>query len=389
MNSGFAKSITAHFFALLCLAQGTAFAQAPTQPLVLRPDAPERYVVTRGDTLWGIAGRYTDSPWRWPELWDLNKEAIKNPHLIYPGNVILLDRTAARLALEGGDTLRRPAPGAPATAEPGAAVQPPAAREGAPAAGRVPGALETVRLSPRVRAEFMEREAIPSIPAEAIAPFLVRPLIIEADGLDRAPAIVATEGNRVVLAAQDVAYVRGMDAAAGGEWFVYRRGKAMVDPDTKRTLGYEAVFLGTAVVTRPGAVATILLTSVVQEIAKGDKLVPASEAHITQYVPRAPEVAVSGRVISIYSGIGYVGEAGPPDAVITINRGANEGIEVGHVLALLRPGGLPPGAQEGDARLPDEPYGLAFVFRVFERVSYALVMKTSKPVSPLDLVQTP
>ncbi len=387
MDSRFAKSITAHFFfACLCLAQATAYGQAPSTPLVLRPDAPERYVVVRGDTLWGIAARYTDSPWRWPELWDMNKDQVKNPHLIYPGNVILLNRTAGRLALEGGATLRRPgaAPEA-AAAAPGARGEPEAA------AAPAPSGAETVRLSPRIRAEYIEREPIPSIPYDAIAPFLVRPLIVEVDGLDKAPSIVGTENNRVVLAAQDIAYARGVDESAGKEWFIYRRGNALIDPDTKRILGYEARYLGTAVVTRPGPVATIQLTSTTQEVAKGDKLVPASEAHPTQYVPRAPELAVNGRVISIYTGIGNVGEAGPPDSVLTINRGASDGIEVGHVLALLRPGTVVPGtkAGESDYRLPDERYGVAFVFRVFEHVSYALVMQTTKPVIPLDLVQTP
>jgi nucleoid-associated protein YgaU len=361
-----------------------AYGQVPTTPLVLRPDAPERYVVVRGDTLWGIASRYTDSPWRWPELWDMNKDQVKNPHLIYPGNVILLNRTAGRLALEGGEALRRPGAAAPA-----AAAAAPGAREAGAAGAAAPGA-ETVRLSPRIRAEFLEREPIPSIPYAAIAPFLVRPLIVEADALDNAPAIVGTENNRVVIAAQDVAYARGVDETAAKEWFVYRRGDALVDPDTKRTLGYEARYLGTAVITRPGPVATIVLTSVVQEVVKGDKLVPAGEAHPAQYVPRAPELAVNGRVISIYTGIGNVGEAGPPDSVLTINRGTADGIEIGHVLALLRPGGTVPGSkQEENLRLPDERYGLAFVFRVFEHVSYALVMQTTKPVIPLDFVQTP
>jgi nucleoid-associated protein YgaU len=385
MDSRFAKSITGHFFfACFCLAQSVAYGQAPSTPLVLRPDAPERYVVVRGDTLWGIAARYTDSPWRWPELWDMNKDQVKNPHLIYPGNVILLNRTAGRLALEGGEALRRPG-----AAAPGAAAAAPGAREAAAAGAAAPGA-ETVRLTPRIRAEFLEREPIPSIPYDAIAPFLVRPLIVEADALDNAPAIVGTENNRVVLAAQDVAYARGVDETAAKEWFVYRPGNALVDPDTKRTLGYEARYLGTAVITRPGPVATILLTSVVQEVVKGDKLVPAAEAHPAQYVPRAPELAVNGRVISIYTGIGNVGEAGPPDSVLTLNRGASDGIEIGHVLALLRPGGPVPGSrQEENLRLPDERYGVAFVFRVFEHVSYALVMQTTKPVIPFDLVQTP
>src|SRR5256885_12044433 len=93
------KSITTlAFFAI----SGAAWAQAPSAPLTLRADAPERYVVVPGDTLWSISQRYTDSPWRWPELWGFNKEQIRNPHLIYPGDVLVLDRARARLSVAGG-----------------------------------------------------------------------------------------------------------------------------------------------------------------------------------------------------------------------------------------------------------------------------------------------
>ncbi|MDH4191571.1 MAG: LysM peptidoglycan-binding domain-containing protein [Betaproteobacteria bacterium] len=382
-----AKSITAHCFAFFCLVFGAvAHAQAPTIPLVLKADAPERYLVVKGDTLWDIAGRYTDSPWRWPELWDMNREGVRNPHLIYPGNVILLDRKLGRLRLEGGDSLRGPGSDAGGTTAvaPGETV--PAARE---TAARPTGGLETVKLSPRLRAEFMEKEAIASIPAEDIAPFLVRPLVIEVDGLDKAPSIVATQNNRVVLAAQDTAYVQGIGSASGGEWFIYRRGKQLVDPDTKQTLGYEANYLGSATVTRPGELATIVLNSAVREIVKGDKLIPASQVHVISYVPHSPDANFKGRVMSIYSGIGYVGEAGPPDSIIAISRGSSQGVEIGHVLALVRPGGLVPDGPAKNKRLPDERYGLAFVFRVFDRVSYALIMKTTRPVAPLDIVEAP
>src|SRR3954463_16734949 len=130
------KSITALSLFVLCAA---AEAQAPSTPLTIRPDAPDRYVVVPGDTLWGISQRYTDSPWRWPELWGLNREEIRNPHLIYPGNVLVLDRARGQLSLA-------------ATSGNG-----------------------TVKLSPRPRTAPLADAAIPSIPASVIEPFLTRP----------------------------------------------------------------------------------------------------------------------------------------------------------------------------------------------------------------------
>ncbi|MEO8145953.1 MAG: LysM domain-containing protein [Betaproteobacteria bacterium] len=319
----------------------------------MKPDAPERYVVVPGDTLWSIAQRYTDSPWRWPELWNLNKDQIKNPHRIYPGNVIVLDRARGSLAL-----------------------------------------ADTVKLSPKVRAESTAQAAIPSIPPAIIEPFLTRPLVIEADGLDNAPTIVATEESRVILETGNRAFVRGLGDSRETTWFVYRRGPALVDPDTKTTLGYEAIYLGTARVVRNGDPAVIQLTSVTQEVGVGDKLVAAGKPDVPTYAPRAPSANVKGRIISLYGRDTRVGEYGN-QSVIAINLGKSQGIEVGNVVALYRPGATvadasrPTGTSAAPLVLPNERYGIAFVFRVFDRVSYALVMTISKPVNKLDLVQNP
>ena len=331
-------------------------AQAPRTPIALKPDAPDRYVVVPGDSLWSIARRYTDSPWRWSELWNLNKDGIKNPNRIYPGNIIVLDRARGQLALDSS----------------------------------------TVKLSPRLRAESTTRTVIPSIPPNAIEPFLARPLVIEPDGLDKAPTIVAAEEARVILESGNRAFVRGMGDSKETRWFVYRRGPALVDPETKTTLGYEAIYLGTASVTKAGEPAVILLTSVTQEVGIGDKLVAAGKPEIPTYAPRAPGVAIQGRIVSLYGGGTQLGEAGS-NTVISINRGKSQGVEIGHVLALYRPGAL---VTEGPRTyasataaapltLPNERYGLAFVFRVFDRVSYALVMSLTKPVNTKDLVQNP
>src|SRR5258706_5570645 len=292
----------------------------------------------------------------------MNGDDIKNPHRIYPGNVIVLDRARGQLALSS----------------------------------------DTVKLTPRVRAESTARTAIPSIPPSVIEPFLVRPLVIEADGLDKAPTIVAAEESRVIMEAGNRAFVRGMGDSKETDWFVYRRGPALIDPDTNTMLGYEAIYLGTARVTRAGEPAVILLTSVTQEVGIGDKLVPAGKPEVPSYAPHAPNSPIQGRIMSLYGGGTQLGEAGNY-TVISINRGRAQGLEVGHVLALYRPGavvaegvyrpgvavGGAPGSRKPSLTLPDDRYGLAFVFRVFDRVSYALVMYITKPVNTRDLVQNP
>jgi hypothetical protein len=357
MRDQLRKSITTLVFVLGSGLGSGAFPQVP--PSELKATAPDRYTVVPGDTLWSISQRYLSAPQRWPDLWNLNRDTIKNPNRIYPGDVLVLDRIKGRLEVIPSDT---------------------------------------VKLSPRIRMEPSAGTAIPSIPPALIEPYLSRPLVIEPDGLDNAPMIVATEENRVILGAGNVAYARGLSGATEETWHVYRRGKALVDPDDNLTMGYEATFLGSARVRKSGEPSTIEIIAANQEITTGDKLVAAGQPQILNYTPHAPSGAIRGRVIAIYGGVGTVGE-GSRNSVITLNRGKADGLEVGHVLALMRlgvPVGKPraaPGYVEptavGTMKIPDERYGLVFVFRVFDRVSYALVMNVSRSVNPLDVVQTP
>ena len=348
MHQQWRKSITTLVFVLSSALAGGALAQAPKTPIELKADAPDRYTVVPGDTLWSIAQRFTDSPWRWSELWNLNKDEIKNPHRIYPGNVIVLDRARGQLAL-----------------------------------------ADTVKLSPRVHAESTARTVIPSIPPSVIEPFLARPLVVEPDGLDRAPTIVASEDSRVILESGNRAFVRGMGDSKEANWFIYRRGPALIDPDSNATIAYEAIYLGTANVVRAGDPAVVMVTSVTQEVQLGDKLVAAGKPEVPTYAPHAPTSQVQGRVIALYGGGTKLAEAAT-GAVISISQGKSQGLEVGHVVALYRPGGLvAERGRTGTLTLPNDRYGLAFVFRVFDRISYALVMNVTKPVYALDLVQNP
>jgi hypothetical protein len=355
MRSQVCKSITALVFVL-----SAGLLSAPVlgqDKPALKADAPDRYVVVPGDTLWSIAQRFLVSPYRWTDLWVLNKDELKNPHRIYPGDVLVLDRTKGQLALS-----------------------------------------DTVKLSPKVRSERTREKEIPSIPPNLIEPYLSRPLVMEADGLDRAPVVVGTESNRVLLGAGDLTYVSDLGSSTEDTWHFYRRGRALVDPETQQSLGYEAVHLGTGRVKTRGNPATIEIVAATQEIAKGDKLVAAGRAQPVAYAPRAPGKQIRGRIVSIYGGSGMASEAGR-HSVVVINRGASQGVEMGHVLALYRAGSVigargsalnvAPVSSEAGPRTPEERVGLMFVFRVFDRVSYGLVMDVTKPVNIKDAVQTP
>jgi hypothetical protein len=364
------KSITALLAFFLCA--GTAITLAQSD-IPLRENAPDRYVVEKGDTLWSIATKFLKDPWRWPEIWRMNQEQIRNPHQIAPGSTIVLDRTTG-----GAPQLRVEQPSVPAAVARGGSTTP----DG------------TVRLTPQVYSDRLPGEAISAIPANAIEPFLTQPLVIEQGGLARAPRIIATEESRVHLGSGGIAYVSGVGQAESAMWQVYRPGKPLIDPDDNKTLGYEAVYLGVARVTRPGEPATVQIVTSKEEITAGDRLIAAGRPTPTQYMPHAPRAQLSGRVIGLYNGLAT--SEGGKYSIISINRGARNGLEPGHVLALYRRGAAVPDPEAGVSRdrapifqLPDERYGLVYIFRIFDAVSYGLVMESSRPLAPGDVVQTP
>jgi LysM domain-containing protein len=362
--------------ALLALSlAGAAWLALAQGDLEVKETAPDRYVVQKGDTLWSIATKFLKDQWRWPEVWRMNQEQIRNPHNIKPGDVLVLDRSVSPPQLRLADRGAAPA-GAPAGAEP------------------APGDADSVKLLPRVYTQPLSAEAIPSIPPRAIEPFLSQPLIIEEGGLDRAPRIIATEENRVNVGAGNVAYVTGFGKAGDPVWQVYRAGSPLVDPDSQRTLGYEAVFLGTARVTRQGDPATVTIVNSKKEISAGDRLIPAPPPVIPQYAPHPPATAVNGRVIALYDALAT--SVGGRDSIVSINRGRRDGLEVGHVLAIYRhvivydqKDYLKSRDNSPAIQLPPERYGLVFIFRTFNSVSYALVMESTRPVQGGDIVQNP
>ncbi len=360
----------------------------------LQKNHPERHVVVKGDTLWGISGRFLKDPWQWPKVWRMNRDQIKNPHLIYPGDVVVLDTSS------GSPQLKL--------------------------------LHETVTLEPGVRIESLEKEAIFTIAPNIIGPFLSQPLLIENGKLDVAPRIIAGQENRVVLSPGTRIYINGIKEGQGTHWNIYRPGELLRDPDTAEVLGTEAIYLGDVDIARYGEPATGDIVRAKEEIFTKDRLVVSPDEFKSSFVPHAPETQISGRIMRIYGGVAE----GGPNTVVSINRGKSDGLEEGHVLAISRYGRVirDPEYKEsssnkavaeekklkelnfdvktdadgkkivnfekapaqtklvlkpGDVKLPDERVGLMMVFRTFDRVSYALIMNTTDAIYTADSVHTP
>ncbi len=346
----------------------------------LSPNAPDSHTVKRGDTLWDISKLFLKSPWRWPQLWGMNLDEIKNPHLIYPGQMLLLDRSGGRARLRMAD-------------------------------GSVPNG--TVKLSPRARGEAVGDGAIPTIPLNLIAPFLNEAVVLNDNELANAPRIVAAPESRVLMGRGDRAYVRG-DLGGIADWRLFRQATPLIDPTTKEVLGYEARFVGTAAYVREAGTATVAeekgltnlfksgsttsttlavpatfeILSVKEEVGVGDRLAAVPSRDFSSFTPRAPSQPMSGQVVQVYGDALIAGQ----NQVVAINRGTRDGVERGHVLAVLRDGERVldrTNARPEAIKLPDERHGLMFVFRTFDRVSYALLLQVEQPVRAGDRFSQP
>ncbi len=348
--------------------RGTAqqVAQAGVPLSELAPNAPDSHTVKSGDTLWGISGLFLKSPWRWPELWGMNLDQIRNPHLIYPGQVLVLDKSGGRARLRFGG-----------------------------AAGDTP----TVKLSPHVRSTDPGNGAIASIPFNLIEPFLNEAVIFKANELETAPRIVAAQEGRVYMGRGDTAYVRG-ELGNARDYRIFREPRPLRDPTTGEVLGYEANYVGAAEYTRQGETrtdeagkeeivpATFVITSIRQEAGVGDRLAVVPAREFTNYGPHAPQAPIAGQIVSIYGDALTAGQ----NQIVSLNKGAADGLERGNVLALWRKGERvldTTDSSRATIKLPDERHGMLFVFRVFDRMSYALILSVQEPVQAGDRFTQP
>lgn len=356
-------------------ALGLGGAAALAQDVRVADNAPQTHTVQKGDTLWGISGKFLRDPWRWPDVWRMNRDQIRNPHLIYPGDVVRLDYVDGQPRLS--------------LAQSGAS-----------------GPRETLRVSPTARSTPLDREAIPTIPAGDIEPFLSRPLVTGPEGLKGAAEIVAgRDRERVVRGEGDRIYVVGIEPASGALWHIYRSVGPIRSHNLKEQLGYEYRYLGAGRVERFAEVSTILIENATEEILIGDRLVPAPREVLVNYAPHAPARDVEGRIIATITDTSEMGRG----SVVTIDKGVQDGIDVGTVLAVYR--GVAPipdprpntdtpvivrfleqtqwYVKDKYLDVPQERTGLMFVFRTFDRVAYAILLNTTDPVQIGDFVRKP
>lgn len=327
------------------------FGAALADEIELNPSHPERYTVVRGDTLWDIAGRFLNRPWQWPEIWQENRQ-IANPHLIYPGDVLVLTWAGGRPQLQ---------------------VEAPS----------------ELRLSPKVRSTPLET-AIPAIPMNAIRQFLTKPQVLTADQSARAPYVLSVAEEHVVGGAGNRIFVRSIPTATGDTYSLLRPGKPYQDAETGELLGYEGIFVGDAELEQAGDPATLLITNSQLEAVIGDRLLPTEPETIRiAFQPHPPAGRIRGHIISVVGAVTQVGQY----SVVAIDRGTADGVDVGTVLAIWQQGKLVRdivGSSYGESiATPDQETGLLMVFRSFDRVSYALVMKATRFLHLFDIVTTP
>lgn len=370
---------------------------ALAEEVALNPNRPETYVVQPGDNLWDIAGRFLRDPWDWKEVWEANPK-VANPNRIYPGDTL-------RLTYSGG----RPRV-------------------------RAEGGKRVIKLSPRVRVEALEAP-VPTIPISVIAPFLSQPYVAQTDDVERAPYVVGFPDERITAGVGDAIYVRGIRDPNAVDYQVVRPGQPYEDPDTGEILGYEAAFVADARVERGGDPAKLYLTRSGTEALVDDRLVPSrNEEVLSNFYPMPAPPGMRARIIAVLGGVSQIGQYN----IVVLNRGARDGIQDGHVLEGYvggderrdrvqagrdnwnwrsespldtefwygdfrqqgwlenKPSPNAPFPLHADVRPPNATYvapyeqaGTVMVFRVFDRVSFALVMRATRAMRVLDTVAAP
>jgi nucleoid-associated protein YgaU len=352
---------------LLVIAVALTAFQAIAADSILRPDHPETYRVQEGDTLWAIADKFLVDAWLWPEIWQVNQD-IENPHLIFPGDTIVLSMVAGepQLSVRRGD-IGRTTKMSPSQPE----------RQGD----------RNVKLKASVRVTAVNN-AIPAIPLDAIASLLTTGRIVEQYTLRDAPHILAGTADRLIFGPGDEFYARGNWTNDAPVYGIFREGEVYQDPETHEVLGFEAIEVGSATVEkRDGDVYTFSLTSVKQDVRIGDRLLPTDERRVeSTFFPTSPSEEVKGVIMTVLGGVTQVGR----NDIVAINRGKEHGLDVGHVLAIYKRGNV---VRDRVARdrvlLPSERAGIMMIFRSFDKMAYGLVLGTEEPLRVGDIVQNP
>ena len=336
--------------------------KTPPKKIRVKAERPLQYTVKKGDTLWDIASLFLQDPWYWPEIWQNNPQ-VKNPHLIFPGDVLTL------VYIDG---------------QPRILVNEAQHRE-----VETTTDLPVKKLSPSIRTTSLEA-SIPSIPGDAIRQFLSKPRVVTREEMDKAPRIIGSDQRHLVLSTGNRVYVRGELDKERVRFSVFRPGDALLDPDSDEVLGYEAKYTGNVHIKDYGDPATGDITFAEREILIGDRLLPEDRSKLENlFFPHVPDFEVKGQIISLYDALFGVAQY----QVVVINKGERDGMEVGHLLASFTKGQVVRDRYDKrrsrPVKLPDERSGLVMVFKTFDRVSYALVLESRQVIHRLDFVRTP
>lgn len=321
-------------------------ATAAAGDLSLRSDAPLHYRVKKGDTLWGISTYFLRDPWQWPALWYTNGQ-IANPHLIYPGEILTLVMVNGRPRLT----------------------------------------LAEDRLHPRIRSENLD-DAVPAIPIDAIRAFLRGPRLITKDEAHHAPYVVEFTDEAIIAGQNSGVYVKNLPDNGVPDWALVKVGDEYKDPDTGELLGYEAIPTGEAELVKWSKDASeMTLTKSPQEVTVGNRMLPLEpESFKADFYPHPPAKDVEGTILSVYGGMTDISQYD----IVAINRGSRDGLDPGAVLSIYQRGrSVADPYGEGKVKLPEQRAGTVMVFKVSERVSYALVMSETRPSHVLDKVRKP
>ena len=363
----------------------TAPAEASAAPApAMQPAAPQRYTVKKGDTLWGISSLYLKNAWNWPDIWYANP-AIKNPHLIYPGDVLILGynqegRPSLSVERDGqlvSETTPPPTAAAPVSS---ANIAP---TNAAPQAPVVMSNLPVTKLEPQVRYQSLS-DAVTTVPLDGLRPFLSKTRIVSKSEMEDAGYLLQAEDSQPVMGAGTEVYARDLKPAEGTRYTLYHLGDPYVDPENGDTLGYEATYVGEGTVKNWGDPQTVILTSTARDARTGDRFLPqaGNGALDLSFPPHRPAKTVGGSIVSVLSGEAQIGQYD----VVVLNRGTNAGIDPGTVLGIYRRGKK---SDDGSVKLPTERSGTLMVFRSFDKASYAVVMLATREIHVADVVANP
>jgi len=329
--------------------------------IVLKDQHPTNYVIKDGDTLWDIATRFLRDPWRWPDIWSVNPQ-IRNPHLIFPGDEVVLTFKDGKPQL----ILKR--------------------------ANTTQDNLRSIKLSPSIRKRQLSK-AVPTIPIDAIQQFLSRPSVMSQDELESLPYVLSIRDDRLIAGSGDTIYVRGLVPGDASQYSIVRTGDEYIDivDGDEEVVGLEATYVGEATVKKFGDPSTVVIIQSKREVIVTDRLIPSVPRNLEyNFSPHAPKKPVKGRIISVVNGMSRIGQF----HIVVVNKGKENGMEKGHVLAIMQKGEIiddhmNQSDNSDEISLPVEHSGYLLLFRIFDKVSYALVMKANREIKLLDLVTNP